>query len=345
MKTITRTVGLLTLLLSLGACTKEIFQMDAQRSAPAIFRYIWKDYAEHYGLFAVKQIDWDSVYEAHEDQINAATSTQQLYDHVAEILRTLNDRHISLYPASNPELPTWSIDRTEDGTYVLDDYHFDVIKDNYLTDYKAPNPVIQYGKLNDKVGYIHILHFDANRNEYENGLDAALSDLSGSQALVVDIRDNAGGYDPNSQYVAGRFAREQELYMTTRKKNGPGPDDFAETREWYVSPTGNQQFTRPIIVLTSRSTASAAETYLLAMRTQSHVRQMGSTTAGSFSDNPAFEAPNGWMYTISIGDFRAADGRSYEGIGLRPEIFMTSQREDWVAGKDLILEKAIELLQ
>jgi C-terminal processing protease CtpA/Prc len=161
--------------------------------------------------------------------------------------------------------------------------------------------------------------------------------------MILDIRDNSGGFDPNAQYVAGRLAAKEMLYMTTRKKNGPGPNDFAETREWYVSPTGRQQFTKPIIVLTTATTASAAETFLLALRTQDHIRHMGTPTAGSFSDNPSWEAPNGWMYTISVGDFRAADGSSYEGIGISPEILFPSQREDWVAGKDRVLEKALDL--
>jgi hypothetical protein len=345
MRTITRTVVLLALLLGLGSCSKELFQIETGKSNKAIFQYIWKDYAENYGLFAVKKIDWDSVYAVHQEQIDDQTSPTQLYAHVTEMLRTLHDRHVSLYPASNPELPSWSIDLDDDGTYVLDDYHFEVVKNNYLSEFVEANPIIQYGKLNNQIGYLHLLNFDGSRKDYEDGLDAALSALSASQSLIVDIRDNGGGYDPNSQYVAGRFAKEQELYMTSKKKNGPGPSDFAETREWHVRPSGGVQFTKPIIVLTSKSTASAAETFLLAMLTQAHVRQMGTTTAGNFSDNPGWEAPNGWMYTISVGDFRAADGKSYEGIGLRPEIFMASQREDWVAGKDLVLEKAIELLQ
>lgn len=344
MKTIIRALTLTVLLLNLCACQKELFQLEKDLAPKAIFRHIWADYYDNYGLFAVKQVDWDSVYHAHESQIDQQTTTAQLYTHVTDMLRTLNDRHISLYPATHPELPTWSIDREADGTYVLDDYHFEVVKTKYLTEVTTVNPAIQYGRLNDDIGYIHIHHFDGSRKQYEEGLDAAWAALSGSEALIVDIRDNAGGFDPNSQYTAGRFAKAEALYMTTRKKNGPGPNDFAETREWYVQPSGNGQFTQPIIVLTSRSTASAAETFLLAMRTQPHIRQMGTTTAGSFSDNPAWEAPNGWMYSISVGDFRAADGRSFEGIGLRPDIVMASQREDWVAGKDLVLEKAVELL-
>lgn len=343
MKTIQSIILGAILLLSLTSCTKELFRIESENTPAGIFRHIWNDYKINYGLFSVKKLDWDSVYQAHRVQIHENTTTAQLYAQVVSILSLLNDRHITLYPASNPELPTWSVDLDSAGTYVLEDFNGEVIKNNYLTELKESSPVIQYGKLNDQIGYLHILHFNGSRKEYENGMDAALQDLASLQGMILDIRDNSGGFDPNAQYVAGRLAAKEMLYMTTRKKNGPGPNDFAETREWYVRPTGRQQFTKPIIVLTTATTASAAETFLLALRTQDHIRHMGTPTAGSFSDNPSWEAPNGWMYTISVGDFRAADGSSYEGIGISPEILFPSQREDWVAGKDRVLEKALDL--
>lgn len=337
--------GLSVLWISAVGCTQDFFDTETDNTPADILRHIWQDFSDNYALFEVKNVDWDSVLQAHLGELDAQSTTVQLYTHVTEMLRTLNDRHVTLYPASNPELPSWSVDFTPDGTYVQDDFDWDVIKDHYLENYREPSEAVQYGKLNEATGYIHIRHFDGSRRDYERGLDAALDELGGLESMIVDIRDNGGGYDPNAQYAAGRFAAEEALYMTSRKKNGPGPDDFAETREWYVAPGGGRQFRKPIIVLTTGSTASAAETFLLAMRTQTHIRQIGTTSAGNFADNPIWEAPNGWSYTISVGDFRAADGKSYEGIGLTPEIELASRPEDWVGGRDLVLEKALELLQ
>lgn len=329
----------------LMACTKSEFQLEGAMDPPAILRHIWNDYQENYGLFEVKQIDWDSVYKQHAEIVDAQSSPAELYREVTRMLASLNDRHVTLYPSSNPELPRWSIDLDSAGTYQVNEYNWAVVRDHYLTDYQAPSEVVQYARLAGNIGYIHLTDFDAPRKVYEKGLDMAFAALAESTALILDIRDNSGGYDPTSQYVAGRFATAAATYMTSRKKSGPGPDDFAETREWQVVPTGKRQFTKPILVLTTWSTASAAETFLLAMRTQAHVRQMGSITAGNFSDSPMWEAPNGWAYTISVGDYRAADGKSYEGIGLAPDIHLESRREDWVNQQDVVLEKAIELLQ
>ncbi|MEQ8705080.1 MAG: hypothetical protein RIC19_14235 [Phaeodactylibacter sp.] len=57
------------------------------------------------------------------------------------------------------------------------------------------------------------------------------------------------------------------------------------------------------------------------------------------------ELPNGWGYSMSIGEWRAADGRSYEGIGLPPDEVVQNVRADYLNGRDEALERAIELLR
>jgi len=159
--------------------------------------------------------------------------------------------------------------------------------------------------------------------------------------LVVDVRDNPGGYDTNAQYVAGRFARDRRPYMRVRKRSGPERGQFGPRIDWYVAPTGDRQFTGPIALLTSYATQSAGETFCLAMRERDDVVSIGDTTAGAFSDAILREAGNGWAYTISVGDYRAADGLSYEGIGLAPDREVPGSAADLEAGHDLALEAAI----
>ena len=103
--------------------------------------------------------------------------------------------------------------------------------------------------------------------------------------MVIDIRDNPGGNDATAQYVAGRFAAERKLYMNVRKKSGPGPNDFTQAIPWHVEPTGGTRFTKPIVLLTSRWTQSAGETFTLAMQELTNVTQLGDYTSGAFSDN------------------------------------------------------------
>jgi C-terminal processing protease CtpA/Prc len=132
--------------------------------------------------------------------------------------------------------------------------------------------------------------------------------------------------------------------MTTRFRNGPGHADFTAPFEWYVAPEGKTRYTGPVVLLTNRTTQSAGETFTLAMRQITSVTQVGDSTYGIFSDNPQRELPNGWIFTVSTGDFRAADGRNYEGIGLAPQVLVQNRRAEVEAGQDKALEKAIGLL-
>lgn len=338
-------ISILALALSLTGCQKEFFGIETAKSPNATFQYIWKDFKENYGLFAVKNLDWDSLYNVINTQVSDQMTDRELYLATIALLTPLRDKHITLFPASNPELPRWSMDLTDGGVYVMEEFEFEVVKNHYLNDLHEPAPFIQYGWLTPEIAYLHIQHMDGRKKEYEKAIDQAFQFFANAKGLVLDIRDNSGGYDPTAQYVAGRFASERSLYMTVRKKNGPGPNDFTSTQEWNVQPEGSSQFTQPIVVLTTDATASAGETFLLAIRTQSHITQVGSLSSGSFSDATMREAPNGWSYTLSVGDYRAADGKSYEGIGLQPDLEVKNRKADLLAGRDLALERAIELLR
>ena len=310
-----------------------------------IFAEIWRDFDENYGLFEVKHVNWDSIFHAINPTLNNESTTYDLYERVTEMLANLNDKHVTLFPSSNPELTRWSIDLDSLGIYHNDVFDLKVIKNNYLQNFDSVLPYVQFGLLSDEIGYIHFQHMDGNWKSYQKSIDRALDKFSAVNGLVIDLRDCGGGYDPISQYVAGRFCKDTKLFMTTKKKNGPGHLDFGSTESYTINPTGSSQYTKPIVLLTSSITASAGESLTLALKTQNHVIHMGGVTAGNFSDNPMWESSNGWSYTISIGDYRDINGESLEEKGITPDQLVESDKTALRNGRDLVLEKAIETLQ
>ena len=131
--------------------------------------------------------------------------------------------------------------------------------------------------------------------------------------------------------------------MTSKKRNGPGHNNFEKTLSWYVEAEGGSQYTKPVLLLTSSRTISAGETFSFAMRENSIVTQVGDTTAGAFSEVVIFQLYNGWLFTVSVGDYRGSDGKSYEGIGIAPHIYSKNQKADVLAGKDKTLELVINI--
>lgn len=331
--------------IQLTSCQKSLFEEFQNTDPVSVFTEIWKDFDENYGLFEVKRVDWDSVYQAHFRLINTTTTDYELYSAVTGMLTILNDKHVTLFPASTPDLPRWSIDLDDNGIYHNDVFDLQIIIDHYLTDHHQPTPFIQYGTLDPRTGYLHLQHLDGHWKDYEKAIDAALTSFSEADGLIIDLRDCGGGYDPVAQYVAGRFCKESHLFMTTKKKDGPAHNDFTDVESYYIKPTGKTQFTGSIIVMTSSITASAGETLTLALKTQSHIKQVGGITAGNYSDNPMWEASNGWSYTISIGDYRDANGMSLESIGIIPDAEINADKSSLQTGQDLVLEKSLEMLK
>lgn len=343
MKTIFHFSSLIILVL-LSSCEKESFGQKTNTPTHN-FELLWNEFDQYYGSFEAKGIDWDSLYSVYRPQVSDEMSEAEFYTVITSLLRPLNDHHITVFP-TNSSLPRWSTD-LENGLVIPEHFvDLDVIKKNYLTDFHDANSSVRYGWLPNKIGYIQFAGYIANNAKiYEKSLNEAFRFFASAEGLVVDIRDIAGGFDPTVQYLAGRFADERRLFMTVRRKNGPNRTDFTAPVEWYVEPTGKSQFTKPIALLTTNFTQSGGETFTLAMKTLPHVTQIGDKTSGAFSDNIYRDLYNGWIYSLTIGDYRAADGKSYEGIGLVPDVQVVNTKETIAQGKDVVIEKAIEVLK
>lgn len=331
----------------MASCEEELIGPEKANTPTNNFELFWKTFDEHYGMFEVKKIDWKAIHDQYKPRINDQMSDEEFYNVLSEMIILLNDNHLNLYPTNGvlPVFPGGILSYRNGQLQILkvqEDYDIDVAK-TYTTGYAQVTENIGYGKLPNNLYYINVKGTD-DMKDVEKQMEKVMADVANASGLVIDIRGFYGGYDPVSQYVAGCFASSKKLYMTTKKRNGPAHADFTTPFEWYVEPKSAKPYTKQIIVLTSRFTQSAGETFGLALKQFDHVKAVGDTTAGSFSDNPNFDLYNGWMFSVSVGDYRAPGGISYEGFGMPPNIYSKTTKEDLLAGKDVTLEKAIELL-
>ncbi|WP_332368411.1 S41 family peptidase [Spirosoma telluris] len=115
--------------------------------------------------------------------------------------------------------------------------------------------------------------------------------------------------------------------------------------QFYTEPAGLFQYTKPIVVLTNRTTYSTGETFMLAMLQNKTVTQVGDVTGGAFSDAVTRDLPNGWSFRVPIADVRDANGHNLESIGIMPKVVVQNKPEELKAGHDRALETALELLR
>ncbi|NET31483.1 MAG: S41 family peptidase [Cyanothece sp. SIO1E1] len=331
------------ILLLNSACEKQVFGLQHTNDPLGNFDALWEEYNELYGLFRLKGIDWVAMRATYRSRLSDESTDAELYEVLVEMLDELNDGHVGLIPVGT-NLPSYfggvfgSLD-------TMADFDLDLLTENYLSDPRETDFAMRYDFVSDNIGYVHIDNFADGERAFDKEMGQVLDFFQSAEALIIDIRGAGGGEDIAGKTIASHFTDQERLYMTTSIKNGPGANDFTTPEQWFISPRGDRQFLKPVLVLTNRFTISARETFCLAMRTLPQVMTVGDTTAGAFSNQINREMPNGWGYSVSIGEWRTADGSSFEGQGIPPQILVRNKREDVLNGKDEVLEKAVELLQ
>lgn len=335
----------ISLLLSLSACQELLIGDPVPNTIMDNYQTFVDDYADHYGIFQVKQVNWDSLAMEYEAQLSANATNAGLFNAITGLQGELNDSHIFLYaPDHDPVFYRSGImgvlDRAD-----YQDFDFELVLNQYLSLTDSVNDIIYYGTVENNLGYIYLPQIFDEPSFFEKQMPEILASLADTKGLIIDIRDNDGGEDESSRMIASFFADQRHLYAITRYKIGPGTDDFEPAREWYVSPNAEGTYSKPIVLLTNRFSISAGETFSLAMKTFPNVIQVGDTTTGAFSDVITRELPNGWIYGLSVGDYRDGNNMSLEGIGLAPDIRIVNTEAELQAGQDRMLERAIQELQ
>jgi C-terminal processing protease CtpA/Prc len=274
---------------------------------------------------------------------------------MCDLLRHLNDNHVML-SSQNP-------DRFFSAGYIYQIFSekggsanafeaFQKMMDEpplpktYLTKVlgQRVGGIFDYGWAGDGVGYLHLNRF-ANLDASKKAIDEIVKFFRDASAIIIDIRRNMGGDDRVGKMIADRFADRKRLYMTTRKRNGPKHGDFADPIDWYIEPDGPTQFVRTTLLLTDRTSLSAAENFALAMKVLPHVIQIGDFTSGCFADAASSKLPNGWTFTYSYNLFTDPWGFCWEGIGIPPEIWQVNAEADIEQGRDRVFEVALAIIK
>jgi hypothetical protein len=206
----------------------------------------------------------------------------------------------------------------------------EIIADTYLNGEvkAAAEDQISWGVITEgNIGYISILEManflpDEGDEDVpgqlaalDAALDSAMADLQQTDALIIDVRFNGGGIEAASFAIASRFYDQRRLAFRKRARKG---DSFNNWSTIYVEPAANT-YQNPIYLLTSDLTASAAETFTLAMKELPYVTHIGEATNGVLSDIMEFVLPNGLEGGLSNEVFEAANGIVYEKTGIPVE--------------------------
>ena len=325
-------------------CGEAILGPDESNDPEHIFELLWHDLDEHYALFDVRGINWDSLYSEYRPKVTSTTTSEELREVLSGLVEQLDDSHTILYGERDGW--TYTSGFTLGAKAIVEQFNLTLIKSKYLgsfTEVSGENN-LSFGRIKNRdIGYV--LLREEGGADPEGAIKGVIDKLKEHKAIILDLRTNEGGSARYSKIIAGAFSDGEYLIGTLQTRNGPRHGDFDEKTDVTTQRTGSEQYLKPVIVLTNRATISAGEYLTLQMKSFGHVIHMGDTTAGDFSAISARSfLPNGWTYQYSVQMFLLPNGRSLDGVGIAPDVFVKNEKADIEWGTDKVLENAVKYL-
>lgn len=174
------------------------------------------------------------------------------------------------------------------------------------------------------VGYLRLAEFGFDTHLFVHfGLQVLLE--QGADRLVLDLRDNPGGFLFSVSIIGSEFLADGLLYKTTsptRNLDFPAVEGGIATRI-------------PMTVLVNESSASSAEILTAVLSERNRAVVVGQPTYGKNVVQDTFELRNEGLLRVTIAEWTTPGGASVAGTGVQPDVELS-------LGPDLSVEQVIE---
>ena len=193
-------------------------------------------------------------------------------------------------------------------------------------------PTVDWEMKDGQIAYIHLYNFNANVTSLF--FDAAVAATNaGARGVILDLRNNPGGYLDAAVNIAGWFLKSGTTVVEERLRG-----ERSETLKTY----GNAAFAEtPLVVLMNAGSASASEILAGALRDNRGVKLIGEQSFGKGSVQEIEQLEDGGTLKVTIAEWFTPKGTRISKIGLRPDIEVKLTDKDIEAGRDPQLERAI----
>lgn len=189
--------------------------------------------------------------------------------------------------------------------------------------------------LNDQnIAYIKITHFN---QDTENLFEKAVNDSINKKYIILDLRNNPGGYLTTAIKVSSYWIENNVIVKEASKDK--------EKVQNYSSTGVAKLKGKKTIILVNRGSASASEIVAGALQDYKLATIVGETTFGKGSVQDLTKLPDGSSIKLTIAKWLTPYDRVIDKQGIKPDIEIVNSEEDYNNNKDPQLDKAIELLK
>lgn len=201
----------------------------------------------------------------------------------------------------------------------------------------APN-VEYYMIENTNIGYLYLQTFS---NTLPTQVKNAIDELEnkGMNSLIIDLRNNTGGYLTAATDVASIFLEKgKRIYSLSYQNNVTNFNDETNEHKEYK-----------IVVLINENTASASEILAAALKQSYGATIVGETSFGKGKVQQTMQLDDGSMVKYTSAYWLTPNGTCIDGTGINPDYYIINEEVTDETGNTIIpdaqLNKAIEVLQ
>lgn len=204
---------------------------------------------------------------------------------------------------------------------------------------KVEVPTVEYEMLENNVGYIQITEFaEPTETQFTEAVNALQA--QGMQAMIVDLRDNPGGYLSAVTEILDDILPEG-ITVYTEDKYGK--------RQNYTS-DDEHRIEIPMAVLINENSASAAEIFAGAIKDYDYGTLIGTKSFGKGIVQTVKQLKDGSAIKLTTAKYYTPNGNYIHEVGIEPDVefeyeYTGDTNEDYDKSQDNQIQKALEILE
>jgi probable ctpA-like serine protease len=197
---------------------------------------------------------------------------------------------------------------------------------------QVSDPSVRWS-VSDGVGTMIISRFDAQTASLARQAASELKS-QGVKAVIVDLRDNGGGYLNAARDVAGIWLNNQ---IVVTEKAGDKVTDEVKTGSSAILDG------MKTILLVNRDSASASEILAGALQEHGKATLVGQKTFGKGTVQKVLNLADGRLLKVTVARWYTPKGKNITKEGITPETIVELTADDMNAGRDPQRDKAMDL--
>ncbi len=232
------------------------------------------------------------------------------------------------------------IKKKENKKVVLTIYRDKKSKDYTVKKSSVQIDTVSYKMKDKKTGYIAVSQFLENTGDQ---FDKAVTELEkkGMQSLIIDLRDNGGGFLNTCTQMVSRLIAKDKLIVYTKDKEG--------NKEEFKSDS-DKTLNLPVVILVNNNTASASEIMTGCLKDYGKATVVGTKTYGKGIVQNIMPLPDGSAIKFTIAKYYTPNGTDIHKKGIKPDVEVKISDAQWKKAQkdekaDIQLKKAMELLK